>query len=266
MPKATLTKRLEFSASHRYHNPKWDEAKNKQVFGLCNNENTHGHNYIIEVTLQGEIDPVTGMIINLYDLKQYLWEVLEQFDHKNLNLDTPYFDALIPTTENLALTLWKVLEQHPQMPALDRIRLFEDPTLFADVTVEPLLGSDPSTVSPQASISRRYVFSSASQDPSGHTTGHNYTVEINVRGPIDPDTGQIVNIVSLDEIVQKAVIDRFHQKNISLDPAFKNTPASEGNLACFIWGTIVGEISRGKLAQVTVSEGPDTQATYRGSY
>ncbi len=265
MPKATLTKRLEFSASHRYHNPKWDDAKNKQVFGPCNNEHTHGHNYIVEVTLQGEIDPVTGMIINLYDLKQYLWEVLEQFDHKNLNLDTPYFTDLIPTTENLALTLWQVLEQHPQMPALDRIRLFEDPTLFADVTAELLHGPKSSPKSPHASISRRYNFSSASQDLSGHSTGHNYIVEITVTGPTDPDTGQVVNIVSLDQTVQKGVIDRFHQKNISLDPAFKNTAVSEGNLACFIWGTMVGELSSGKLTQVAVSERPDSQAVYRGS-
>ena len=265
MPKATLTKRLEFSASHRYHNPKWDDAKNKQVFGPCNNENTHGHNYIVEVTLQGDIDPVTGMIINLYDLKQYLWEVLEKFDHKNLNLDTPYFDTLIPTTENLALTLWKVLEQHPQMPALDRIRLYEDPGLFAEVTTEQLHGAESSPESPHASITRCYKFSSASQAPSGQITGHNYHTEITVTGSIDPDTGQVVNIVSLDESVHKGVIDRFHQNNISLDPAFKHTPVSEGNLACFIWGIIVGEISTGKLTQVTVSEGPDTQATYRGS-
>ena len=65
MSKATLTKRLEFCSSHRYHNPNWDEAKNRKVFGACNNVNTHGHNYLLEVTLCGEIDPVTGMIINL---------------------------------------------------------------------------------------------------------------------------------------------------------------------------------------------------------
>jgi len=265
MPKATLTKRLEFSASHRYHNPKWDEAKNKQVFGPCNNENTHGHNYIVEVTLQGEIDPVNGMIMNLYDLKQYLWEVLEQFDHKNLNLDTPYFTNLIPTTENLAVTLWKVLEQHPHMPALERIRLYEDPMLFADVTTELLYSSESSPESPHASITRHYDFSSASQDLSGHTTGHNYSVGITIRGRVDPDTGQVVNIACLDQMVQKGVIDRFHQKNVSLDPAFKNTFVSEGNLASFIWGTIVGEISTGKLTQVTVSEGQDSQAIYRGS-
>ena len=118
MPKATLTKRLEFCSSHRYHNPDWDEAKNREVFGPCNNANTHGHNYLLEVTLCGAIDPVTGMIINLYDLKQYLWDVLIEFDHKNLNLDTPYFTNRIPTTENLAVTLWKLLAKHPQLPTL----------------------------------------------------------------------------------------------------------------------------------------------------
>ena len=70
MPKATLTKRIEFCASHRYHNSNWDDEKNKRIFGPCNNQHSHGHNYLLEVTLLGEIDPVTGMIINLYDLKK----------------------------------------------------------------------------------------------------------------------------------------------------------------------------------------------------
>ena len=117
-----------------------------------------------------------------------------------------------------------------------------------------------------APVSRAAIdFSSASQDLSGHSTGHNYTTEITVSGTIDPDTGQVVNIDSLDQIVQKGVIERFHRKNVSLDPAFKNTSVTEGNLACFIWGTIVGEISTGTLTQVIVSEGQDSQAMYRGS-
>ena len=263
MPKATLTKRLEFSASHRYHNPQWDDEKNKRVFGPCNNEHTHGHNYILEVTLQGEIDPVTGMIINLYDLKQYLWEVLEQFDHKNLNLDTPYFSQLIPTTENLALTLWKVLEQHPDMPSLDRIRLYEDPNLYAEVTTEDIRHSESSTGNSQASITRRYQFSSAIQDAEG-TNGHNYELEITLCGKVDPDTGQVVNIAWLDNIVKKLVLGRFHRKNISRDPVFKNTLVSEGTLASCIWGMLVEEISNRKLTQVSVSEGASSQTTYKG--
>ena len=264
MSKATLTKRLEFSASHRYHNTKWDDAKNRSVFGPCNNEHTHGHNYILEVTLQGEIDRVTGMIINLYDLKQYLWEVLEQFDHKNLNLDTPYFTELIPTTENLALTLWTVLAQHSEMPALDRIRLYEDPNLYAEVTAEDVRDSEVSHGHSQVSITRRYQFSSAIQDSSG-STGHNFDTEITLCGKVDSDTGQVVNIAWLDQLVKKTVLERFNRKNISLDPAFKNTLVSEGNLAAFIWGTLKGEIPEGKLAQVSVSEGQGSQATYRGN-
>ena len=265
MSKATLTKRIEFCASHRYHNPKWDDVKNKQVFGPCNNENTHGHNYLLEVTLRGEIDPLNGMIMNLYDLKQYLWEVLAEFDHKNLNFDTPYFTDRIPTTENLALTLWKVLGQHPQMPTLERIRLYEDHSLSADVTADLVNRSGSSRESPHVSITRRYNFSSARQTPSGRISGHNYSVGITVTGLIDPDTGQVVDLQSLDHLIETEVIRRFHEKNLSLDPAFKDTSVSEGNLACFIWGTIVSEVPTGQLTQVTVSDGTDTESTYRGS-
>ena len=188
MSKATLTKRIEFSASHRYHNTKWDDEKNKQIFGPCNNEHSHGHNYLLEVTLRGEIDPVTGMIINLYDLKLILTEVLEEFDHKYLNLDTPYFRDRIPTTENLALTLWDTLEKHPEVPGLDKIRLYEDHTLFAEISPELL---NPSFQQPHASVTRCYSFSAAHSMTSEHAIGHNYTIEITINGPIDSDTGQV---------------------------------------------------------------------------
>ena len=260
MSKATLTKRVEFCSSHRYHNPNWDDAKNREVFGACNNENTHGHNYMLEVTLCGPIDPVNGMIINLYDLKIYLWDVLKEFDHKNLNLDTSYFTERIPTTENLAVTLWKQLEQHPHMPPLDRIRLYEDHTLFADVTAAELLkGSAP----PHADITRRYQFSAAKNLPDGQTTGHNYSVEITVSGPIAPDTGQVVNLGTLDELVQKKALARFNRTNLSEDQAFSDSPPSEARLAEVVWNTLQDQISGAVLTQVKVSEGPDTKAVYR---
>src|SRR3989454_5589977 len=105
-----LTKRLEFSAAHRYRKPGWSEERNRAVFGRHNNP--HGHNYLLEVIVSGAIDPVTGMVINLYDLKQVLKQVLVEFDHKSLNEDTPYFKDRIPTTENFAVVLWdKIVEQ-----------------------------------------------------------------------------------------------------------------------------------------------------------
>ena len=263
MSKATLTKRLEFCSSHRYHNPNWDEAKNREVFGPCNNPNTHGHNYLMEVTLCGEIDPVTGMIINLYDLKQHLWDVLIEFDHKNLNLDTPYFTDRIPTTENLALTLWNLLEKHPHLPNLDRILLFEDETLYAEVTRQSSEQSPYSQTTPQVDITRTYRFSSAVNDSIGQTTGHNYNIGISITGPIDSETGQIINLEQLDHLVQTHILNRWDSKNISLDPDFKNSQPTEGNLAQWIWDHLIRETSQGMLARVTVSQHPLTSATYR---
>src|SRR5437773_2643882 len=131
MAKVLLTKRIEFSSSHRYQNDAWDAARNRVVFGACNNEPGHGHNYLLEVTLAGEVDPDTGMVVNLYDLKHVLKQVLEEFDHKHLNLDTPYFKGTIPTTENIAGVLWKILAARGEIspdtgkvtdiPTLDRL-------------------------------------------------------------------------------------------------------------------------------------------------
>ena len=265
MSKATLTKRTEFCSSHRYHNPNWDDAKNKDVFGPCNNEHSHGHNYMLEVTLCGDIDPINGMIINLYDLKIYLWDVLKEFDHKNLNLDTPYFTDRIPTTENLAVTLWSQLEQHPHMPPLDHIKLYEDHTFFADVTAELLHGTNGLRDTPHASITRRYNFSAAHTLSTGQTTGHNYALEVTVTGPIANDTGQVVNLVSLDQFVQNKVLMRFNEKNLSDDKAFQHAQVGEKSLAQVVWQTLQEEPLFGTtLTQVRVSEGVNTSTAYRG--
>src|SRR6201747_3077842 len=100
--------RLEhFNAAHRLFNPQWNDAKNDAVFGKCNNPNFHGHNYELIVTLTGEPDPTTGYVFDLKQLSDIVKEnVLNHFDHKNLNLDTPYFKTLNPTAENIAVVIW----------------------------------------------------------------------------------------------------------------------------------------------------------------
>ena len=133
--KTLLTKRVEFSASHRYWNPKWNEEANRAVFGKCISPYGHGHNYVLEVTVDGTVDPDTGMIINIYDLKPIISEVLKDFDHKFLNEDNPYFKDLIPTTENIARVLWDLIEKKLKETTdckLYRIRLYETPDLFVD--------------------------------------------------------------------------------------------------------------------------------------
>jgi 6-pyruvoyltetrahydropterin/6-carboxytetrahydropterin synthase len=134
-----LTKRVNFAASHRYWNPKWDEEKNRKVFGKCVSPYGHGHNYTLEVTLKGEPDPENGMIINLYDLSPIIGDVLKDYDHKFLNEDNPEFRNLIPTTENIAMVLWKQLEERLKERAgceLYRIRLYETDDLFVELRRE----------------------------------------------------------------------------------------------------------------------------------
>src|SRR5664279_3016546 len=111
-----LTRRATFSASHYYWNQSWTAEENERVFGRCANRNGHGHNYTLEVTVAGEVDPVTGFVVDLKWLKAVIErEVLDAWDHRHLNLDVPEFAAsesaaVIPTTENIAIAAWKRLE------------------------------------------------------------------------------------------------------------------------------------------------------------
>lgn len=105
MPRAALTRRVTFAAAHRYRRPEWDDAKNEATFGLCARPSFHGHSYVCEVTVEGEIDPLTGFAVDLAQLDQVLGrEVRERFDHRNINVDVPEFadGLLVPTSENLA--------------------------------------------------------------------------------------------------------------------------------------------------------------------
>lgn len=133
-----LTRRATFSASHYYWNPNWTEEQNLAVFGRCANRNGHGHNYTLEVTVAGEPDAVTGFVVDLKWLKGLMErEVLEAYDHRHLNLEVPEFAAgkLIPTTENIAISVWKRLEGKIAGVGgarLDRVRIYETPEIFAE--------------------------------------------------------------------------------------------------------------------------------------
>lgn len=253
MSKATLTKRLEFCSSHRYHNPQWDDAKNREIFGPCNNVNTHGHNYLLEVTLRGNIDPVTGMIINLYELKKILNQVLEQFDHKNLNLDTPYFSERIPTTENLAIILWHLLKKNPVLPSPDSLRLYEDETLFAELRAEHIGEGSPDANGASAIIARQFAFSAVHHAQSGNIQGHDYTLWIATKGPISADTGQVMNLQALEQIIRTHILTRFDKQNLSLDPAFADVPVTDSSLTQIIWETLLPHFHEPSLERVSIS-------------
>lgn len=121
-----LTRRATFSASHRLHSPALSEAENQAVFGKCNNPNGHGHNYTLEVTVRGAVDPKTGMVMNLTDLKKAMdTQVIDLVDHKHLNLDVPLFAEIVPTAENMAVVFWKLLEKSLPAGLLYEVRLHE---------------------------------------------------------------------------------------------------------------------------------------------
>ena len=123
--KAYLTRRYMFSASHRLQNDAMSEAENRAVYGKCNNPHGHGHNYALEVTVSGQVDPRTGMICNLVDLDDAVRrEVLERFDHENLNVCAE-FQSLVPTTENLSEVIFNILKQSFKAAHLEKVRLEE---------------------------------------------------------------------------------------------------------------------------------------------
>ncbi|HYL83489.1 MAG TPA: 6-carboxytetrahydropterin synthase [Candidatus Angelobacter sp.] len=120
-----LGRRYRFAASHRLHSPQLSEEENWRVFGKCNNPHGHGHNYVVEVSLSGEVDPATGMIANLADLDAFVeQQVLEEFDHRSLNEDVPAFREKVPTTENLCIEIFRRLKNFSRAH-LERVRIQE---------------------------------------------------------------------------------------------------------------------------------------------
>lgn len=128
-----LTRKAEFSAAHYYWNDAWSQQENEKVFGKCANRNGHGHNYTLEVTVAGEIDPVSGFVVDLKALKDVIErEVIRVYDHRHLNLEVPEFRSVIPTSENIAIAIWNRLEKKIAGARLQRVRVYEMPDLFAD--------------------------------------------------------------------------------------------------------------------------------------
>lgn len=126
MPIARVTRRVHFCAGHRLHNPAWEEERNRATYGACSNPSGHGHNYDLEVTVEGEIDPEVGYVMDLRALKELLGDaVLSEIDHRNLNLDVPWLEGVVPTTENLAVAIWRRLEGHIPAARLVSVRLWE---------------------------------------------------------------------------------------------------------------------------------------------
>ncbi len=129
-----ITRQVHFNSAHRLHNPTKSQKWNEAQYGLCTNPHWHGHNYVLEVTVRGEPDPVTGYIVDLGELKRLLHRaVVDPCDHKNLNTDVAFLRGVIPSTENLVIAFWdEIAPLLPPQAKLHRVRLFETPRNFAE--------------------------------------------------------------------------------------------------------------------------------------
>jgi len=250
MASVLLTKRIEFAAAHRYIKAEWDEAKNRAVFGPCYNPPAHGHNYMVEVTVAGEVDPKTGMVVNLFDLKRVLLHVLEEFDHKNLNLDMPYFEGRIPTSENLARVLWAKLDAQQSIGTLHAIRLYEDEDLYADVTAAAGLDV--------ASVTRRYSFT-AVQDGG---PGPEWDCFVTVHGAIDSVTGMVTDIGELNRVAQERVLQKFDR--CDLRQVLGTQTVTGEQLVEYIWKQLASSLSSGRLSKVRLVQSRDLSFEYAG--
>jgi 6-pyruvoyltetrahydropterin/6-carboxytetrahydropterin synthase len=127
---------VHFSAAHRLHNPALSDEENARIYGPCNHPNWHGHNYELDVTVEGEPDPRTGYLVDLGELRDLADEVIGQMDHRNLNLDVPWLHGVIPSTENLVVEIWRQLEPRIPRGRLARLVLWETPRNYAEYTGE----------------------------------------------------------------------------------------------------------------------------------
>ncbi|MCX5722385.1 MAG: 6-carboxytetrahydropterin synthase [Nitrospirae bacterium] len=250
MASVLLTKRIEFAAAHRYIKPEWDEAKNRAVFGLCYNPPAHGHNYMVEVTVVGEVDAKTGMVVNLFDLKRILLDVLEEFDHKNLNLDMAYFKDRVPTSENLARLLWTKLEVQKDIGTLHTVRLYEDEDLYAEITAEGGLDV--------ASVTRRYSFTAVQEG----NQGREWDCFVTVHGTIDPVIGMVTDIGALNRLVQGKVLSALDRRDLCQVLGTQTVTGEQ--LVEHIWRQLVSSLSAGRLSNVRLVQSRDLSFDYAG--
>jgi 6-pyruvoyltetrahydropterin/6-carboxytetrahydropterin synthase len=262
--KCIIHRRAQFSASHRYWLPELSEAENQAAFGLCAQPNGHGHNYVLYISLYGDIDQY-GMVLNLSDVKHVIKkEVTGQLDYSFLNDVWPEFQTTLPTTENIARIIWQKLAPH--FP-LVRIQLFEQPELFAEYIGKDMEAS--LTIGTHFSAAHRLALDSLTLEQNseiygkcarvnGH--GHNYHLEVTVTGEIDARTGMIVDLVKLQQLVDEYAVQPLDHTFLNKDIAHfaKVVPTAE-NIAVYIGHLIEKPISDigAQLHKIKLIESPN---------
>lgn len=244
-----LTRRVAFSAGHRYWLSSLSPEENKRLFGPWASPYNHGHNYILDVTTEGQLNPANGMVVNIKTIDDILKrDVVAQFDQRSINDEIPYFADRSTSLENLASYIWHQLKGLPAEAELARIRLEEMPTLWVELTKTAM------------TLTRTYEFAASHRlhnpalpqsendelygkcnNPAGH--GHNYILEVTVQGEPDPKTGFLCDLGQLDAVVNKEVVDRYDHKNLNVDlPEFEGRMTTSEIVVQEIWDRLAGVI------------------------
>lgn len=220
----TIHRRAQFSASHRYWLPELDEAENQRLFGGCSRFPGHGHNYVLYVSLAGELDRY-GMVENLSTVKQVIKrEVTGQLNYSYLNDTWAEFKETLPTTENISRVIWQRLASH--LPLVN-IRLYEHPELWTDyrgnnmeatLTVKTHFSAAHRLAIPSLSFEENQEIYGKCARPNGH--GHNYHLEVSVVGEIDPRTGMLVDLGALQQAIDDYVVEPFDHTFLNKDIAY----------------------------------------------
>jgi 6-pyruvoyltetrahydropterin/6-carboxytetrahydropterin synthase len=234
-----INRRAEFSASHRYWLPELSELSNYEKFGAGGRFPGHGHNYELYVSMLGELDRY-GMVLNLSDVKHVIKkEITSQLDASYLNDTWPEFKATLPTTENIARLIWQRLAPH--LPLVS-IQLYEHPRLWAEykgagmeayLTVGTHFSAAHRLALPELSFEENSEIYGKCARPNGH--GHNYHLEVTVKGKIHPKTGMLVELTELHKVIEDAVVEPFDHTFLNKDiPYFANVVPTAENIAVYI--------------------------------
>lgn len=280
----SLTRKTRFSAAHRYYLDDLPEAENRRVFGLCALPHGHGHDYTAEVTVVGQVDPATGMVVNISDLKPILQaEIVDRLDGEYLTPAHPLLEGKIPSTEVLARRVWGWLEEaiaRAELPVrLQRVLLAESRSLWSECTAGSRSDGQGEVM---VTLTRSYEFAAAHRLNSGclsdaenrelfgkcnnpHGHGHNYQLEVTVGGEPDPRTGLIIDLGLLDRVVHEQVVDRYDHRHLNLDiEEFRELNPTSENLVRVVWDRLLPVLPAGSLRRVTIRETERNIFSYEG--
>jgi 6-pyruvoyltetrahydropterin/6-carboxytetrahydropterin synthase len=259
-----INRRAQFSASHRYWLPELSEAENFERFGPTARAPGHGHNYVVYVSMVGELDEY-GMVLNLSDVKHVIKrEVTNHLDFSYLNEAWPEFHETLPTTENIARQIWQRLAPH--LP-LSKIQLFEHPELWAEylgngmeayLTLSTHFSAAHRLARPDLSFAENSEIYGKCARPHGH--GHNYHLEVTVKGEIDGRTGMIADLGALQKAVDDYVVEPLDHTFLNKDIAyFENIVPTAENIAVYIGQLLRSPIRElgAQLHKIKLTESPN---------